>query len=132
MALITGSEVREIINGCTLTDEQIDPFVLSAHIYLNKVFADDITLSVIQRREIERWFVAHLIISTGYQQQQVVKREKIGDAEVEYSTSTKTGVGIGATAYGAMALQYDTSGLLAKAGKMKASIYAVPAREEDI
>jgi len=54
MALITGSEVREIINGCTLTDEQIDPFVLSAHIYLNKVFADDMTLSVIQRREIER------------------------------------------------------------------------------
>jgi hypothetical protein len=31
-----------------------------------------------------------------------------------------------------MALQYDTSGLLAKAGKMKAMIYAVPAREEDV
>jgi len=131
MALITPDEVKEIINGCTLTTEQIDPFILGAHLYLNKVFSSDTTLSAGQRKEIERWFTAHLITFTGYQSSQSVKREKIGDAEIEYAINTKAATGLAATPYGSMALQYDTSGLLAKAGKMKARIYAVKAREDD-
>lgn len=130
MALITPDEVKEIINGCILTDDQIDPFILGAHLYLNKIFTNDQTLSTGQRKEIERWFTAHLITSTGFQSLQTVKKEKIGDAEIEYSVNTKAVTGLAATPYGAMAIQYDTSGLLAKAGKMKARIYAVKARED--
>jgi hypothetical protein len=129
MALTTPEEVKEIISGCTLTTDQIDPFILSGHIYLNKVFQYDATLTAMQRREIERWFVAHMLTSVGYlpsSQTQMVKREKVGEAEIEYAvTATKPGSGVDSTAYGRMAIQLDTSGLLAKAGKLQAGIYAV-------
>ena len=131
MALTTPSEVREIISGCTLTDDQVDPFVLAAHLYLNKVYAEDTSLGDTLRREIERWFTAHMIVSIGFggtggQTTGTIIREKIGEAEVEYAnTAIKAGSGVMSTAYGRMALQLDTSGLLASAGKKPASIYAV-------
>ena len=138
MAYTTADEVKEIISGCVLTTDQIDPFILTSHIYLNKVFATDTTLSVMQRREIERWFTAHLITAVGFNtggsvQPTTIKREKIGDAEVEYAVPIiKTGAGVDSTAYGRMALQLDTTGLLAKAGKMQASIFAVKDSEDDV
>lgn len=127
MACVIADDVKEIISGCVLTTDQIDPFINAAHQYLNTVFATDTieTLSTSARREVERWFVAHLLVSIGYQTIQTVKREKLGDAEIEYSVGTATGQGVASTSYGKMALVFDTTGLLAKAGKMKASIYAV-------
>lgn len=136
MALTTAEEVREIISGCTLTTDQIDPFLLGAHLYLNKIFADDTTLGTTLRREIERWFTAHMLTSVGYlpsNQTQLVKREKVGEAEIEYAvTPTKAGSGLDSTAYGRMAVQLDTSGLLAKAGKLKVSISAVTSFEDSV
>jgi hypothetical protein len=130
MALTTPEEVKEIISGCTLTTDQIDPFLLGAHIYLNKVFTGDTTLGTTIRREIERWFTAHMIVSVGFINNAsatgAVIRERVGEAEVEYAaTAIKAVTGLGTTAYGRMAMQLDTAGLLAKAGKMQASIYAV-------
>jgi len=133
MALTTADEVKEIISGCTLTTDQIDPFILSGHIYLNKVFEYDTTLTTMQRREIERWCVAHMLTSTGMVTSggtQVVKRETVGEATIEYAVATpKAGSGLDTTAYGRMAMQLDTSGLLAKAGKLQAGIYAVKSFE---
>jgi hypothetical protein len=130
MSLTTAEEVKEIISGCTLTTDQIDPFMLGAHLYLNKVFAADTTLGNTLRREIERWFTAHMIVSVGFntggQTTGAISREKVGEAEVEYAvTASKANTGLGTTAYGQMALQLDTTGLLAAAGKKQASIYAV-------
>jgi hypothetical protein len=59
-----------------------------------------------------------------------VKREKLGEAEIEYSVSDIKGQGISSTAYGKMAIMCDTTGLLVKAEKMKASIYAVKSFDE--
>lgn len=129
MALITPNEVREIINGCTLTDEQVDPFILAAHLYLNKVYEEDTTLGDTLRKEIERWFTAHMMVSVGFSsssQSGIIKRERVGEAEIEYATITmKAGTGIESTAYGRMAVQLDTTGLLLGSGRRMASIYAV-------
>lgn len=130
MAHVTAEDVIAIIPSCSLTADQVDPFINSAHQFLDNVFTTDSTLSYETRYEIERWFVAHLLVSTGYQQQRIIKREKVGDAEVDYSVSVDTGQGISSTTYGRMAQQLDTTGLLAKAGKMKASIYAIKSFDE--
>ena len=137
MALVTADEVKEIISGCTLTTDQIDPFLLTAHVYLNKVYSGNSSLGIFLRKEIERWFTAHMIVSVGFNtggtQQQTVKREKVGDAEIEYgSPYVKAAADLSSSAYGRMAMQLDTTGLLAAAGKQKASIYAIPSFDEDV
>jgi hypothetical protein len=130
MAHVTAEDVIAIIPSCSLTADQVDPFINSAHQFLDNVYATDTTLSYETRYEIERWFVAHLLVSTGYQESRAVKREKLGDAEVEYSVSDIKGQGVSSTTYGKMALMCDTTGLLAKAEKMKASIYAIRSFDE--
>jgi hypothetical protein len=135
MALTTAEEVREIMSGNVMTDEQIDPFLLSGHLYLNSIYSGCTTMGNTLRREIERWFVAHMIASTGFNASTggaataEVKREKIGDAEIEYAASTyvpKDLAGLDSTPYGRMAIQLDTCGILAVAAKKKASIFAIP------
>jgi hypothetical protein len=130
MAHVTAEDVIAIIPSCSLTADQVDPFINSAHQFLDNVYSADTSLSTATRYEIEKWFVAHLLVSTGYQQTQAVKREKLGEAEIEYSVSDISGQGISATPYGKMALMHDTTGLLAKAEKMKATIYAIKSFEE--
>jgi hypothetical protein len=130
MARTTGEEVREIMSGCTLTDEQIDPFILGTHLYLNAVFASNTTLGVTILRELERWLTAHVLALTGAQPNTNIKREKVGNAEIEYAVG-KAGTGLLATPYGQWALHLDTTGLLAKTGKREASLYAIESFDED-
>lgn len=130
MAHVVADDVIAIIPNCSLTADQIDPFINSAHDFLSNLYVGDTTLSTVTKYEIEKWFVAHLLISTGYQQVQTVKREKLGEAEIEYSVSTVKSEGISSTSYGKMAMMCDTTGLLAKSEKMKANIYAVKSFDE--
>ena len=123
---VTPDDVQAIMKKCPLTDDQIDPYIKTAHIYILRVF-DGLNASEELLTDIERWFTAHLIASI---HDKTTTKEKIGDAEVNYAV--KVGEGLKSTPYGEMVLALDTSGLLAKAGKMKAMIYAVPAREEDV
>lgn len=129
MAHVTAEDVIGIIPSCTLTADQIDPFINSAHNFLGNLYTGDTTLSIATKYEIEKWFVAHLLVSTGYQQTQAIRREKLGEAEIEYSVSTVKSEGIFSTPYGKMAIMWDTTGLLAKSEKMKASIYAIKSFE---
>lgn len=120
MACVTPAEVKKIMTSCTLEDEQIDPFIVSARAFVTSVLSTDTTLSTSIREEIEKWFTAHLIASTT---NRMTSREKIGSAEVEYAS--KYGEGLNSTPYGQMVLLLDKTGLLANSGKKAASIYAV-------
>ena len=121
---VTPDDVQAIMKSCPLTDDQIDPYIKTAHVYLLRVF-DGIDASVALLTDIERWFTAHLIASI---HDKTTVKEKIGDAEVNYTT--KVGEGLKSTPYGEMVLALDTTGAMAKSSMKKASIYAVPAREE--
>jgi hypothetical protein len=125
--LTTPDEVLEIMSGTTLTVPQVHPFVKAAHLVIEKVFEYDTTAGLELKTELEKWLTAHLVTSiygmvgvgSG-----VIKREKVGDAEIEYATAT-FGKGLDASPYGKMLRLLDTTGLLANAGKMAASIYAI-------
>jgi len=130
MACVTAPEVKEIMNGCTLTDTQMDPFILSAHSFITNVFVDDTSATAAFKKELERWLTAHLIASvygsSGMAASSTVKREKIGDAEIEYAVSpSATEVGFNSTPYGQVLLRLDTTGLIANAGKRSATIFAI-------
>jgi len=130
MACVTSTEVIAIMNGCTLTTDQMDPFINSAHSFITTVFANDTTASAAFKKELEKWLTAHLIASvygsSGSSVGSAVKREKIGDAEIEYAvTPSATEVGFNSTPYGQMLMRLDTTGLIANAGKRAATIFAI-------
>lgn len=133
MACVTAEEVKAIMSGCTLTNDQVDPFILSAHALIDRVFASDTTTTAAQKTELEKWLTAHMIFLV-YGQSCVtggntVIREKVGDAEIEYAVA-KIGTGFDGSPYGQILKQLDTTGLLANSGKKSASIYAVKSFED--
>ena len=72
-------------------------------------------------KEIERWFVAHMIASTVWR---TTAEEKVGDATIKYTG--QWGKDLDSTPYGQMVKQLDKTGLMvASVGKRPASIYAV-------
>jgi len=126
MARVTSDEVKEILKSSALTGDQIDPFILGAHLYVNKVYADDTSMGETLLREIERWFTAHMIASSI---ERTTTDEKIGDAAVIYTG--KFGEGLKSTPYGQMVLQLDVSGLMSRAtGKQPANITAITSFDE--
>ena len=126
MACVTATEVKKIMIDCSLTNDQIDPYILSAHSFIEGVLATNTSLSTATRKEIEKWFTAHLITSVN---DKPTTREKVGEAEVDYAV--KPGEGLKSTPYGEMVLMLDTSGLLAKSGKKVPYLYAVKSFEDD-
>ncbi len=121
MACITGDEVREIMQGCTLTNDQIDPYITASETFIDKVFEDRGTIDANLRIELKKWLTAHMIASVHYRP---TMKERIGEAEVSYGGRFYTG--FNSTPYGQMLLQLDTTGLLAIAGKRAAFIKAIP------
>jgi hypothetical protein len=124
MACVTATEVKEIMDGCTLTDAQVEPYISVAHTFITEVFATDTATSAAVKKELERWYAAHLIASIW---DRITSKEKIGEAEVTYAV--KAGSGFSSTPYGEMLLQLDVTGKIALAGKKAASIYAVKSFE---
>lgn len=121
MACITGDEVKEIMQGCSLTNDQIDPYITAAEAFIDKVFEYNSTVTTTLKIELKKWLTAHMIASIHYRP---TMKERIGEAEVSYGGKYDTG--FNSTPYGQMLLQLDTSGLLALAGKKSASLYAIP------
>jgi len=117
---VTPDEVQSIMKTNLLTDDQIDPYIKSTHLFILRVFAGNTSLSAITLSEIEKWFTAHIIATI---HDRPASQEKIGDASISYA-DTYAG-GLASTTYGQMVMILDTTGLIAKAGKMKASIYAI-------
>jgi len=120
MARVTEDEVRAIMVEGDVTDTQITPMILAAEEVITNVFASDTTISETLLKEIQRWFVAHMVAATV---QRTVTEERIGDVSVKYTGyfSKK----LEATPYGQMVLTLDISGKMAKTGKAVASMYAI-------
>jgi len=117
---VTPDEVQSIMKTNLLTDDQIDPYIKSSHLFILRVFSGDATLSLGTLSEIEKWFTAHMIATI---HDRPASRERVGEAEISYAD--KYADGLASTTYGQMVMMLDTTGLLIKAGKKKASIEAV-------
>jgi hypothetical protein len=117
---LSSSDVTLIMDGCTTDANTIDAFINSAELLMNRVFGTGETLSELELTEIERFLVAHMISSTVYKS---TSREKLGDAEMEYTGKWDTG--LKSTPYGQMVLLLDSTGKLANLGVAAATIYAV-------
>jgi len=117
-ARVTHSEVKAIMDNCTVADGTVDTFIAAGTLIIDSVFgstnADALT------KEIERWFVAHMLAST---LSRMASDEKVGDASVKYTGLW--GKRLESTLYGQMVMQLDVSGQMANVGKTSASIYAI-------
>ena len=123
-ARVTATEVKAIMDNCTLSDTTVDVFITSGTLLVDAIFDTGETLSTATLKEIERWFVAHMLASTVWK---TSSEEKIGDATVKYTG--QWGKKLESTPYGQMVLTLDTTGKMANVGKRAASIYAVPEYE---
>jgi len=114
---VVASEVRQIMENCTLDDPTIDAYIVGANAIVIGVFGDDTsTLS----KEIEKWLTAHMIASSKQRQGLI---EKLGDAAITYTGKFETE--LKSTTYGQMVLTLDISGKMGKIGKREASIYTI-------
>ena len=122
MALrVTASEVKEIMDGCTVVDSIVETFILAANALINKVFAGDTIMGTVLLKEIERWFTAHMLASTLVR---MASKEKLGDAEITYTG--KYAANLDSTPYGQMVKQLDITGKMSQyVGKQMASLRAV-------
>jgi len=114
---VTAAEVKEIIDNCTVANNIVETFIGAANEVVNTVFD---TTSIDSYKEIERWFSAHLIVST---LSRMTSEEKLGDASVKYMG--QFGKNLESTPYGQMVMILDTSGKMVKIGKQSATITAI-------
>lgn len=122
MALVTATEVKEIMDNCTVSDTVVDTMILGADAFITKVFSGDTQLGTDLLKEIERWLTAHMIAST---LQRTTTKEKLGEAEFTYTG--KFGENLLSTPYGQMVLTLDLTGKLKNTiGKSQASITVIP------
>lgn len=117
---VNALEVTQIMDGCTLSEETVDAFIVAANLLINKVFSGDTTTGEDMLKEIEKWFAAHMIASTLWR---VATKEKIGEVSIEYTGAF--GENLASTPYGQMVKQLDTTGKMNNIGKKAASIYAI-------
>ena len=120
MARVTSAEVKLIMDGCTTDSATINAFITSASLLIDRVYVNDTSMTDALLKEIERWMAAHMIASTVFR---TTSDEKVGDASVKYTG--QWGKKLESTSYGQMVLMLDTTGLMANAGKMAATIYAI-------
>ena len=118
-ARVTAAEVKAIMENCNTLDATVDTFIASGTLFIDSVFASSL-LGDDVLKEIERWFVAHMLASTVFR---TASQEKVGDAEIKYTGVW--GKELESTPYGQMCLILDTSGALKKVGKRPISIKAI-------
>ena len=108
---VTGEEVKGIIDT-ELNVNQILSYITTSNVYVHQR-RGNVGLSEDILKQIELWFTAHLISST---KERISKKEEAGSAKVEYVVTF--GMGLTSTPYGQACLNLDTSGELAKEGKL--------------
>ncbi|MGB4239664.1 MAG: hypothetical protein WBJ87_08680 [Candidatus Hydrothermia bacterium] len=123
---VTASDVKDIMDNCTVDDTIIESLITSANALINKVFEDDVDITETILTEIERYLTAHFIAS-GIQRSTSV--ERIGDAEVRYTGTY--GDLLRSTPYGQTVLILDFTGKISKLGRSKISMYAIPQFDDE-
>lgn len=120
MARTTATEVKAIMDNCTLSDTIIDAYITAANAVVTDVLGDDTDIGSTLLDEIEKWYSAHLVASTTHRQ---TAEEQLGDAKVKYAG--QYGKGLEFTSYGQVVLQLDTTGKMSALGKRGAKIRAI-------
>ena len=120
MGRTTATEVKAIMDNCTVDDTVVDVFIISANAVVTKVFDGDTDIGSTMKEEIERWFTAHMLASTLCR---TTTDEKIGEVAVKYTGLFR--MNLTSTPYGQMVMQLDTTGKMANVGKTGASITAI-------
>ncbi len=121
MARTTATEVKAIMDNCTVDDTVVDVLIISANALVTEVLGDDSTIGATLLEEIERWFTAHMLASTLCR---TTTNEKIGEVSVKYTGEFREN--LSSTPYGQMVMQLDFTGKMANIGKKRASMYAIP------
>ena len=124
MGRTTATEVKQIMDNCTVSDTIVDVFIVSANGVVTEAMGDTNAGDTLLE-EVERWFTAHMLASTLCR---TTSEEKLGEAAVKY-----TGVfreNLSSTPYGQMVMQIDFTGTMANIGKKKASIYSITSFED--
>ena len=114
---IDDGEVREIMDVDTDISD-LTPFITAANLIVTARLAGQ-GLGDTLMKEIERWLAAHFVAS----RDPLAKTEKIGDASI--TIQGEFGKNLESTAYGQRALLLDTTGALAKAGKIPVKFNAI-------
>lgn len=122
----THDEVLEIMDNCTVSHSVIDKLIIAASAVVDQVFLDDDDIGDTLLAEIEKWLTAHMIASTSLYR--TTSEEEVGDARAKYTG--QWGKKLESTPYGQMVLTLDTTGKMARLGKMAASIFAVPSFDD--
>lgn len=120
-ARVTADEVKEIMEDSTIDNSKIDAMILAGDLIITKVFSEDTTTGTDLIKEIERWFIAHMLSAT---LARTTTDEGIGDVRIKYAGIF--GEGLKATPYGQMVLTLDVTGKMARTGKLAPSLYAIP------
>ena len=107
------------MDNCTVDDVVVETYIIAAHEVIVNLFAGNTQLTTVLKKEVERWFVAHMIAST---LQRTTSKEKLGDADVTYTG--KWDINLLSTPYGQNCLQLDITGLMGNVGKSIVSVSA--------
>lgn len=118
---ITAEQVKQLIpDANSLDDMFVESIIDDAVAYLTSVLTGCDNFSATDLDGLTKWLAAHMLACGPVRQ---AKREKLGEAEVEFDA--QTGVDLTSTSYGRMLLVLDKCGKLKVTGKQPIQIKAV-------
>ncbi len=120
MPRVTATEVREIITS-NLTDPQIDAFIASATIIVDRYSAQCSEADAATLKEIERHLTAHMMAASDKSQR--LSGRKFGDSSESYFT--QSGLNLDSSQYGQNVKMLDPCGILADYGKRRGFVRLV-------
>lgn len=121
MARVTASEVKTVMDNCTLSDTIVDNYITAANAVVTDILGDDTDIGATLLEEVEKFYTAHLIARTTHR---VATEEQLGDARVKYTG--QYGQGLDSTPYGQIVKELDTTGKMAGSlGKARAKLRAL-------
>ena len=119
--LATVSDVQTLMQDTTINSAYITSVLTTVDLILTKIYEDsDCVISNDLLTQLQKYYAAHIIASTT---SRIARTEKLGEAQVEYAG--KYGSGLDSTPYGQMVKLIDPCGMIAKSGKIAATIYAI-------
>lgn len=120
MARTTSAKVKQIIDT-TISDTDVDEYIVGANALVTEVVGDDTTITDTLKATIEQYLTAHLMAST---RERIARKEGAGGASILYTG--KDGMGLKGTPYGQNVLSFDSTGKFAALDGNKAvSILAI-------
>ena len=121
---VTYQQVLDLMPDGTLSSAIVTSIIGDATVFVTATLVGCTVMSPTEIDAIIKWYTAHMIASGPYRQ---TKREKLGEAEVEYDS--QAGSDLSSTTYGKMVLLLDRCGKLKSAGKQAIVLKAITSFE---